>query len=71
VVYRPLAGHPLHRTISAAWPAQSPHPAAEQFAAIAAETLNEAKPAPMAISAPDGARPWSIVFAPHTAGTGH
>jgi DNA-binding transcriptional LysR family regulator len=70
VVYRPLAGHPLHRTISAAWPAQSPHPAAEQFAEIAAETLNEAKPAPMAISAPDGARPWSVVFAPHTAGTG-
>lgn len=70
VVFRPLAGHPLHRTISAAWPTQSPHPAAEQFAEIAAETLNEATPAPMTIPGPDEARPWSIVFAPHAAGTG-
>lgn len=70
VVYRPIADHPLHRTISAAWPTQSPHPAAEQFAEIAAETLNVAAPAPMAISAPDTARPWSVVFAPHAAGTG-
>lgn len=70
VVWRPLTGHPLYRTISAAWPAQSPHPAAEQFAEIAAETLDEATPPPMAVPAPDAARPWSIVFAPQAAGAG-
>lgn len=42
VVWRPIAGHPLSRTVSAAWPAQSPHPAAERFAEIAADTLGQA-----------------------------
>ncbi|GGM19974.1 transcriptional regulator [Micromonospora sonchi] len=69
VVWRPIAGHPLHRTTLAAWPAQSHHPAAEQFAEIAAATLNEEAP-PMAVPRADAARPWSIVFAPHAAGTG-
>lgn len=70
VVHRPIAGRPLHRTISAAWPAQSPHPAAEQFAEIAAETLTVVAPPPMAVPAADAARPWSIVFAPEVGGTG-
>ncbi|HCT78063.1 MAG TPA: LysR family transcriptional regulator [Micromonosporaceae bacterium] len=70
VIWRPLAGNPLHRTASAAWPAQSPHPAAERFADVAAATLEEATPEPMAVPRADAARPWSIVFAPHTASTG-
>lgn len=67
VVWRPIAGHPLHRTTSAAWPAQSPHPAVERFSEIAAATLNEAIPKPIAISQADAARPWSIVYAPRAA----
>ena len=63
VVWRPVVDNPLHRTTSAAWSPQSPHPAAERFAEIAADTLAEARPVPMAIPATDAARPWSIVFA--------
>ncbi|SNY50088.1 LysR family transcriptional regulator [Paractinoplanes atraurantiacus] len=62
VAWRPIAGHPLRRTITAAWPAPSPHPAAERFAQIAAETLDDAAPVPMAVPAADAARPWSVVF---------
>lgn len=64
VVYRSLAGSPLHRTISAVWPGQSPHPAAEQFGEIAAEALNTAGPAPVAAPSEDADRPWSVVFRP-------
>lgn len=60
VVWRPLAGDPLHLTTSAAWPAQSPHPAAERFAAVAAATLEPA-PEP-AVPTPAAARPWSVVY---------
>jgi DNA-binding transcriptional LysR family regulator len=69
VVWRPIAGDPLRRTTSAAWPAQSAHPAAERFADIAAATLDDATPQPMSVPGADAARPWSIVFAPHAAGT--
>jgi DNA-binding transcriptional LysR family regulator len=61
VVWRPITGD---RSTSAAWPAQSPRPAAERFAEIAAVTLNEETPAPMAVPPADAARPWSVVFAP-------
>jgi DNA-binding transcriptional LysR family regulator len=70
VVWRPIAGEPLHRTTSAAWPAKSPHPAAERFAEIAAATLDEAVPEPMTVPGADAARPWSVVFASRTAGAG-
>jgi DNA-binding transcriptional LysR family regulator len=70
VVWRPVTGHPLHRTTSAVWPAQSPHAAAEQFAEIAAATLDEEAPPPPTAPRPDAARPWSILFAPQAAGTG-
>ncbi|MEV0328193.1 LysR family transcriptional regulator [Micromonospora echinospora] len=64
VVWRPLAGHPLVRTTSAAWPAQAPHPAAERFADVAAETLAEAAPAPAVLRAPEAPDPWTVVYAP-------
>jgi DNA-binding transcriptional LysR family regulator len=70
VLWRPLAGDPLCRITSAAWPVQSPHPAAEQFAEIAAATLADAAPPPAAVPRAGAAPPWSIVFGPHTAGTG-
>ncbi|MBG0569291.1 LysR family transcriptional regulator [Actinoplanes aureus] len=63
VVWRPAAGDPLHRTTSAAWPAQSPHPVVEQVAEIAAATLAEAAPEPLAVPHADAARPWNVVFA--------
>jgi DNA-binding transcriptional LysR family regulator len=65
VVHRPLSGHSLNRTVSAAWPLQSSHPAAERFAEIAAATLHDERPAPTAVPASDADRPWSIVFSPH------
>ncbi len=70
VVWRPVTGNPLLRSTSAAWPAQSPHPAAERFAEIAAATLTEATSPPMAVPPADAARPWSVVFAPHATGSG-
>ncbi|WP_026284579.1 hypothetical protein [Salinispora arenicola] len=70
VVWRPIAGHPLRKTISGACPTHSPHPAAEQVAQIAAETFNDAAPALLAISVPEVARPWSVVFTSHEASTG-
>lgn len=70
VVWRPIAGNPLRRTTSAVWPGQSPHPAAERFADVVANTLNESAPATMAIPVQDAARPWSVIFAQSAAGTG-
>jgi DNA-binding transcriptional LysR family regulator len=70
VAWRPIAGRPLRRTTSAVWPAQSPHPAAKRFGEIVATTLNESAPAPMPVATSDTARPWNVVFARHTAGTG-
>lgn len=67
VVWRPLAGDPLHKVTTAAFPAHAAHPAAERFAEIAAATLGDVTPAPTAVPPADAARPWSIVFAPHRA----
>lgn len=65
-VWRPLADPPLARTTSGAWPAQSPHPAAERFAGIAAGTIDQPGPA-TAVTAPDSPRSWSIVYEPRAA----
>lgn len=46
------------------------HPAAKRFGEIVATTLNESAPAPMPVATNDTARPWNVVFARHTAGTG-
>ncbi|SCL17401.1 DNA-binding transcriptional regulator, LysR family [Micromonospora pallida] len=70
VVWRPVTGRPLRTTMSAAWPAQSPHPAAERFAEVAAATLDEGAPEPLAVPQAEAARPWSVVFAPSATGTG-
>ncbi|MGX1884978.1 LysR family transcriptional regulator [Streptomyces sp. NPDC055287] len=70
VAWRPLAGRPLTRRITGAWPAgRSAHPAAPHFADLAADVLardrtaaprpgNDPHPHP-----PDGQpRPWSVVY---------
>jgi len=64
VAWRAIAGNPLRRTVSAAWPAQSPHPAAERFAHIVAETLRGTQPEPVRLTAPAVPLPWTVVFAP-------
>ncbi|RKN46943.1 LysR substrate-binding domain-containing protein [Streptomyces hoynatensis] len=61
VAWRPLAGEPLPATLSAAWPARAAHPAAERFAALAAEVLS-AGLAPAALAVPGAPPPWSVVF---------
>jgi DNA-binding transcriptional LysR family regulator len=68
VVWRPLAGEPLRRSTSAAWPVRSPHPAAERFGAVVAATWGEPGPGPVAVPHADAARPWSVVFAAATTG---
>jgi len=70
VTWRPIVGHPLHRTTSAAWPADWVQHTWHWLSEIAAATLGEETPEPAALRPADTARPWSVVFAPHTAGTG-
>jgi DNA-binding transcriptional LysR family regulator len=74
VVWRPLAGRPLAQRIRAAWPGQSPHRAAAEFAAVAADVLARDRTPALGAAAPaagtpagespagDGPRPWSVVF---------
>jgi DNA-binding transcriptional LysR family regulator len=62
VTWRPLRNQPLKRMISAVWPAGSPHPAAPNFAAIAASVLVAETESVTLSTTPDGPRPWSVVF---------
>ncbi|MFG2334055.1 LysR family transcriptional regulator [Streptomyces sp. NPDC048604] len=63
VAWRPLAGRPLTQRIRAAWPRQSPHPGAPQFASVATDVLTRDRTT--AVPSGDGddtPRPWSVVF---------
>ncbi len=68
VVWRPLAGRPLVRRTTGAWPAgRSAHPAAPHFAALAAGVLARDRTAALhrdeRAGPPDGPpRPWSVVY---------
>lgn len=68
VVWRPLAGRPLARRTTGAWPSgRSAHPAAPHFAELAAGVLARDRPAAPHGDAgprpPDGPpRPWSVVY---------
>jgi DNA-binding transcriptional LysR family regulator len=61
VAWRPLTDRPLLRSVSAAWPAETAHPAAPRFASIAADVIaaDHALPSP---AAPAVSRPWSVVY---------
>ncbi|WP_067971963.1 LysR family transcriptional regulator [Nocardiopsis trehalosi] len=63
VAWRPLAGRPLVRRLSAAWPRAGTHPAARRFADLAAGVLAPDGPLP-GPAAPAGRRPWSVVYTP-------
>ncbi len=63
VAWRPLTGTPVRRSVSAVWPAGSPHPAAPRFAEVAAGILTAAVARPPVRSAA-APRPWSVVFTP-------
>ncbi|MEV5765388.1 LysR substrate-binding domain-containing protein [Micromonospora sp. NPDC052213] len=61
IAWRPIAGSPLVKRTSAAWPRRSAHPAAPMFGQLAAEVLADgsAPPAPPPVPAP---RPWPVLF---------
>ncbi|RLK23325.1 DNA-binding transcriptional LysR family regulator [Micromonospora sp. M71_S20] len=61
IAWRPIAGSPLVRRTSAAWPRRAAHPAAPMFGQLAAEVLADgsAPPAPPPGPAP---RPWPVLF---------
>ncbi|GGR72684.1 transcriptional regulator [Micromonospora fulviviridis] len=62
IAWRPLAGAPLVKRTSAAWPARAGHPAAPMFGQLAAEVLAAAEP-PLPTAAPaSAARPWPVLF---------
>ncbi|MEU2615944.1 LysR substrate-binding domain-containing protein [Micromonospora sp. NPDC007271] len=61
IAWRPVAGTPLVKRTSAAWPDRSPHPAAPMFGQVAAEVLAVAEPPPAPALAPE-ARPWPVLF---------
>ncbi|MGC5020397.1 LysR family transcriptional regulator [Micromonospora sp. DT47] len=61
IAWRPIAGGPLVRRTSAAWPDRAPHPAAAMFGQLAAEVLAAVEPAPPAAVTP-AARPWPVLF---------
>ncbi|KAB1129599.1 LysR family transcriptional regulator [Micromonospora sp. DT46] len=61
IAWRPVAGSPLVRRTSAAWPRRAAHPAAPMFGQLAAEVLADGSepPAPPPGPAP---RPWPVLF---------
>ncbi|MEW2376108.1 LysR family transcriptional regulator [Micromonospora sp. NPDC047812] len=61
IAWRPIAGSPLVRRTSAAWPRRAAHPAAPMFGQLAAEVLADGSepPAPPPGPAP---RPWPVLF---------
>ncbi|MDG4802643.1 LysR substrate-binding domain-containing protein [Micromonospora sp. WMMD980] len=62
LAWRPLAGAPLVRRISAAWPSRTAHPAAPMFGRLAAEVLAapEVPTGPAPRTPPE--RPWPVLF---------
>lgn len=63
VAWRRLAGDPLRCRVLAAWPTISPHPAADRFAAVAAEVLTSQPEASARVAPHSAPRPWSVVYA--------
>ncbi|MGK5677335.1 LysR family transcriptional regulator [Micromonospora sp. URMC 106] len=61
IAWRPIAGSPLVKRTSAAWPRRGAHPAAPMFGQLAAEVLADGPtpPAPPPVPAP---RPWRVLF---------
>ncbi|WP_461009148.1 LysR family transcriptional regulator [Streptomyces capparidis] len=62
VVWRPLAGRPLTRETSAAWPATPTHPATRHFAELAATVLTADGTTTRHRPPPEAPRPWSVVY---------
>ncbi|MET8230272.1 LysR family transcriptional regulator [Micromonospora sp. NPDC005298] len=62
IAWRPIAGTPLVRRTSAAWPDWSAHPAASMVGHLAAEVLAAADPVPAAPGPAPAERPWPVLF---------
>ncbi|NBE81670.1 LysR family transcriptional regulator [Micromonospora rubida] len=67
VVWRPVAGSPLVKRTSAAWPQRAGHPAAPVFGELAAGVLADAGPTPPTDPLTPGLRPWPVLFEPRSA----
>jgi DNA-binding transcriptional LysR family regulator len=65
VAWRPLAGAPLRRRSSVAWPSRSPHPAVATFSAAVDRVLAQRPPAARPPAGPETPRPWTIVYGQH------
>ncbi|MEU4380300.1 LysR family transcriptional regulator [Micromonospora echinofusca] len=61
IAWRPIAGSPLVRRTSAAWPRRAAHPAAPMFGQLAAEVLADGSAPPPPPPAPSP-RPWPVLF---------
>ncbi|MER7889313.1 LysR family transcriptional regulator [Micromonospora sp. NPDC094482] len=62
IAWRPIAGTPLVKRTSAAWPERSAHPAAAMFGQLAAEVLAETEPASSGPPVAPARRPWPVLF---------
>ncbi|MGK5738591.1 LysR family transcriptional regulator [Micromonospora sp. URMC 103] len=62
IAWRPIAGAPLAKRTSAAWPERAAHPAAAMFAQLAAEVLADAEPAPAEPVPAPAQRLWRVLF---------
>ncbi|MGR6317577.1 LysR substrate-binding domain-containing protein [Micromonospora soli] len=62
IAWRPIAGTPLVRRTSAAWPSRAAHPAAPMFGQLAAEVLGRDEPPPGPATIAPAARPWPVLF---------
>lgn len=61
IAWRPIAGSPLVRRTSAAWPRRAAHPAAPMFGQLAAEVLADGSEPPPPPPTPSP-RPWPVLF---------
>ncbi|MFV2113568.1 LysR family transcriptional regulator [Micromonospora sp. LOL_025] len=61
IAWRPIAGSPLVRRTSAAWPRRAAHPAAPMFGQLAAEVLADGSEPPAPPPGPTP-RPWPVLF---------
>jgi DNA-binding transcriptional LysR family regulator len=62
IAWRPVAGAPLVRRISAAWPQRAAHPAAPMFGQVAAEVLAGGEPELPPVWEAPAQQPWPVLF---------
>jgi DNA-binding transcriptional LysR family regulator len=71
IAWRPIAGAPLVKRTTAAWPDRAAHPAAPMFGQLAAEVLGRADQPPGSATLASAARPWPVLFEAGEFGADH